>query len=101
MTYAPEHGKELLNRSHRRSMGMSGAPCCGPQQTGTTEDSHHPRDLQRYLLHIEERLRMAAIASGLPTLGDRLLVVQEVVAHRRNLRTAQRRATRAATDPLG
>src|SRR5215211_6607022 len=100
MTYAPEHEKELLNRSVRRRMGMSGAPCSHLQQAGTTEDSHHSRDPKGHLLHLEERLPLAAFAQRLPTLGERLLVVQEV-AHRRNLRTAQRRATRAATGPLG
>src|SRR5215213_8048713 len=59
-------------------MGMAGAPCSGPQQAGTPENPQHSRDLQRHLLHLEEWLRIAAFAPGLPTLGDRLLVVQEV-----------------------
>ena len=31
MTYAPEHEKELLDRSIRLRMGVSGTPCSGSQ----------------------------------------------------------------------
>jgi hypothetical protein len=75
MTYAPEHEKRLLHRSRRCRMGVLGPLCSGSQQAGKTVNPHHPRDLQRYLLHLEERLRLAAFAPRLPTLGDRLLVV--------------------------
>src|SRR5215203_4367317 len=67
MTYAPEHEKELLDRSHRRRMGASGTPCSASQQARTTANSQHPRDPQRYLLCFEERLPVAAFASRLRT----------------------------------
>src|SRR5215210_5751795 len=75
MTYAPGHGKELPNRSIRCRMGVSEAPCSGSHQARSTENPQHPRDPQRYLLRVEERLRLAAFAPRLPALGDRLLVV--------------------------
>ena len=67
MTYAPEHEKELRNRSNRRRMGVSGAPCSASQQPRTTENPHHPRDPQRHLLRPKERLRLAATSPRLPT----------------------------------
>jgi transposase len=67
MTYAPMHEKELRNRSFRRRMGVSGAPCSASQQAGTTENPHHPRDPQRYLLRLEERLPLAATSPRLRT----------------------------------
>src|SRR5215208_3515664 len=75
MTYAPEYEKQLLHRSHRRRMGVSGAPCSASQQARTTENPQQPRDPKRHLLRPQERLRLAAFASRLPALGDRLLVV--------------------------
>ena len=75
MTYAPEHEKELLDRSHRRRMGASGTLCSASQQARTTENPQQPRDPQRHLIPSKERLRLAAFASRLPALGDRLLMV--------------------------
>src|SRR5829696_7322466 len=43
MTYALGHEKELLHRSIQRRMGVSGDPCSGSQQAGTTENPLHPR----------------------------------------------------------
>jgi len=56
---------------------------------------------QRRLLHPKERLPLEAIAQGLPTLGDRLLVVREMVARGWDLRASQRCIARAAAGPLG
>jgi hypothetical protein len=66
VTYAPEHEKELPNRSYRRRMGGPRAPRSGSQKAGTTQDPQptHPR---RRLLRAEERLPLAALASGLRT----------------------------------
>src|SRR5215218_9262402 len=66
MTYAPEYEKELLHRSHRRRMGVSGAPCSTSQQARTTENPQStPRDPQRHLLPPQERVRLAVFASRL------------------------------------
>src|SRR5215217_3695062 len=100
MTYAPEHEKELLHRSHRRRMGVFGAPCSGCQQARTTENPHHPPDPKRGLLRAQERLSVEDATPRLPALGDRLLVVR-AVAHRWNLRAAQRRAARGLAGPPG
>ena len=43
MTYALGHEKELLHRSIRRPMGVSGDTCSGSQQARTTENPYHPR----------------------------------------------------------
>src|SRR5215203_2541457 len=75
MTYAPEYEKQLLHRSHRHRMGVSGAPCSASQQARTTENPQQPRDPKRHLLRPQERLRLAAFAPRLPALGERLLVV--------------------------
>jgi len=56
MTYAPEHENELPNRSHQRRVGVSQAPCSASQRARTTENPQQPRDPQRYLLRLEERL---------------------------------------------
>ena len=100
MTYAPEHEKELLYRPIRRRMGMPRATRPAPEQAGATEDPRRPRDTRRGLLRPQERPSLAVVAPRLPALGDRLLVVREV-AHRRDLRAAQRRATRAVAGSLG
>jgi hypothetical protein len=81
MTYAPEHEKELLNRSIRCRMGVSGAPYSGSQQARTTENPQHPRYPQRHLLHPQERLRLAALALRVPALENRWteMVIMEVL----------------------
>jgi len=100
MTYAFGHGKELLHRSIRQRMGVARAPRSGAQQARTTENSQLSRDPQRYLLHPKERLPLEVTTPGLSALGDCLLVVQQM-AHRRDLRAAQRRAARACAISLG
>src|SRR5215218_4770268 len=94
------HENELPNRSYRPRMGGPRAPRSGSQKAGTTQDPQPTRDPRRRLLRPEERLPLAALASGLPALGDRLLVVWQM-ENGRNLRAAQRRPARAFTVPLG
>ena len=67
MTYAPEHEQELPNRSYRRRMGGPRAPPSGSQKAGTTQDPQPTRDPKRRLLRPEQRLPLAALASGLRT----------------------------------
>jgi hypothetical protein len=68
MTYAPEHEKELLHRSHRPRMGVSQTPHPTSQQARTTEGSHHPRDPRcGLLLRVEKRLSLAVVAPRLRT----------------------------------
>src|SRR5215216_7174702 len=43
MTYAPEHGQVLFDRSIRCRVGVFAAPHPGSQQARTTKDSRHPR----------------------------------------------------------
>jgi hypothetical protein len=78
MTYASEHEKELLNRSHRRRMELLRASRPSAQGARTAEDSHDPRDPQRHLLRRKERLSLEATSPRLPALGNRLLVVQKI-----------------------
>jgi hypothetical protein len=75
MTYAPEHEKELFDRSHRRRMGGPQAPRSCSQQTRTTEDSQLTQDPRCSVLRLEERLPLAATPSRVPAVGGRLLVV--------------------------
>ena len=84
MTYDRRYEKELLDRPVQRRMGVPGAPCPGSEQARTTEGPRRPRDTRCGLLRAQERLSLAVVAAGLPALGDRLLVVQEV-ARRWNL----------------
>lgn len=100
MTYAPEHEKELLNRSIRRRMGMSKAPSSTSQQAGTTQAPQYSRDTQRCLLRLEERLPLAALTPRVSALGDGLLLVQ-TMANRRDFRTTQRGVARAAANASG
>ena len=100
MTYAREHEKELLYQAIRRRMEIPPALRPAPEQARTTEGPRRPRDTRCHLLRPQERLSLAVVAPRLPALGDRLLVVREV-AHRRDLREAQRRARRAVAGPLG
>jgi len=44
MTYAPEYGKVLSDRSFGRWVGMPRAPCCSHHQAGTPEDPQHSRN---------------------------------------------------------
>jgi transposase len=45
MTYAPEHGKVLCDRSIRWGVGVFAASHPGSQQARTTKDSRHPREV--------------------------------------------------------
>ncbi len=99
MTYALTHEKELLDQSYRPRMGVSQTPRPTSQQPRTTESSHHPRDSRCGLLRVEKRLSLAVVAPRLPTLGDCLLLVQEV-AYRWDMGEAERRAARALADLL-
>jgi hypothetical protein len=72
VTYAPEHEQELPNRSYRRRMGGPRAPPSGSQKAGTTQDPQPTRDPKRRLLRPEERLPLAALASGLRTPWETL-----------------------------
>src|SRR5215213_1702425 len=94
MTYAPEHEKELLDRSIRRRMAVSRVPCRGSQQAWTAADPRQPHNPRRHLLCLEERLPLASAALRLPALGDRLLVVYKM-ANRQDLGAAQYSAARA------
>jgi hypothetical protein len=97
MAYAPTHEKELLDQSDRRRMGMHQVPRSASQQARTTEGPHHPRDPRcALLLRVEKRLSLAIVAPRFPTLGECLLLVQEVAHRRRNLGTAYN-ATRCAS----
>src|SRR5918995_1763849 len=100
VTYAPAHEQELPNRSYRRRMGDPRAPRCGAQKAGTTEDPQPTRDPRRRLLRPQERLPLATLASGLSSLGNRLLVVRQM-ENGRYLRAAQRRVARAVEGSFG
>jgi hypothetical protein len=100
MAYAPRHEEEIPHRPLRRRMEVPRATHPAPEQAGATSVPRRPRDPRRGVLRAQERLSLAAATPRLPALGDRLPVVREV-AHGRDLRTAERRAARAAAEPPG
>src|SRR3712207_8508882 len=63
--------------------------CSASKQARTTQNPYHPRDPQRHLLHLKERLCLAAASPRLPTLGDSLLVVQRSEEHTSELQSRQ------------
>jgi hypothetical protein len=81
-------------------MGISQILPPGSQQARPTEDPQTSRDPKRYLLHLEEWLSLAASASRIPALGNRLLLVQEM-AYRWDVGEVKRRASRVLADTVG
>jgi hypothetical protein len=81
-------------------MGISQILPPGSQQARPTEDPLPSRDPKRYLLHLEEWLSLAASASRIPALGNRLLLVQEM-AYRWDVGEVKRRASRVLADTVG
>src|SRR3954463_6698043 len=79
---------------------MPRAPRSGSQQARTTQGPRRTQDTRRGLLRLEERLPLAAASSRFPTLGGRLLLVQEV-EDGRDLGAAQCRAARALEGTVG
>ncbi len=75
MTYAPEHEKELLNRSYRCRMEVPPVLRPGSEAQRATQDPQHSRDPKCRLLCVEEWLSLATSAPQLPTLGERLPLV--------------------------
>src|SRR5215211_4817830 len=65
-------------------------------RAGTPQAPRLTSDPKRRLLRPKERLPLAAIAEGLSALEERLRLVQEKMAHRRDLRAPQRRAARTS-----
>ena len=103
MTYAASHEtQQILHRSVRPRMGLSQAspPCFEEARTGASKDTQPPRYPGRYLLRLEEWLPLAAFATLLPAVEDRLPLVQEV-AHRRDLRAAKHGAARVLASTAG
>ena len=101
MTYAPEHGKRARRPiSSDAEWGWLEPHIPPPKRRGRPK-THTTREiLDADLLCPQEWLPLAADAEGLPALGERLLVVQEM-EDGRHLRATQRSATRASADPFG
>jgi transposase len=54
MTYALGHEKELLDRSIRRRMGVSGDPYSGSQQARTSENPHSTREILNAIFYVSK-----------------------------------------------
>jgi hypothetical protein len=105
MTYAPEHGKVLFDRPHRRRMELPGAPRWCSQHAGKTEDPQPTRDPRHRLLRPKERVPLASLAPGLSALGDRLVAVwqrwrADGTFERLNAALRERLRVRLGTNPL-
>src|SRR5215208_4960315 len=73
--YSSRYEKALPDGSFRCRMELHQAPSPRAQGPWTAADPRSSRDPERHLLHLEERLCLAATSPRLPALGDRLLVV--------------------------
>jgi len=99
VTYALSHETKLPHRSLGRRMGPPQPlpPCFKEEGARTPKDTQSTQDLERRLLLAQERMPLAIFAPRLPAVENRLPLVQEV-AHRRNLRAAQRGAARVLAE---
>jgi hypothetical protein len=84
------HEKTVLNRPLRRRMGMPQRTFTRSRKRGASSGPQLAQDPKRYLLHPQKWLRLAAFASRLPTLEDRLSLLQSL-APERNLGEKARR----------
>ena len=85
VAYALHYGEQdLPHGSVRRRMALHRPASARPHRTRTPQTPRLKSDPRRCLLRPEERLPLAFAAERLPTLEDRLRLVQEV-AYRRHL----------------
>ena len=96
MAYAARHRtQEIPYGSVRRPVALHRLASARTLRAGTPQAPRFTSDpKRRLLLRVKERLPLAATAEGLSALEDRLRLVQEKVAHGRDLRAPQRRELR-------
>ena len=95
VTYAPSYGKrEISYGSVRRRMALHPPAPSRSRGTRTPQAPRPEGDPRRRLLRAKERLSLAVVAEGLPSLEDRLRLVQEM-AHRWDVEAPERRTARA------
>src|SRR5919112_3215463 len=98
--YSSTHEKTLPHGSIRRRMEPHRAPHARPQRTRTAQGPQSPRDPQRHLLPTEDRMPVVAAATPrLPSMANRLLVLQKM-AYRRHLGEHQSSPPRTPTSAL-
>jgi transposase len=82
VAYAPRHGEQKIpHGSVRRRMALHQPTSSRAHRTRTPQASRLASDPRRRLLRAQKRLPLAVAAEGLPSLEDRLRLVQEM-AHR-------------------
>jgi putative transposase len=85
VAYAPRHGEQKIpHGSVRRRMALHQPTSSRAHRTRTPQASRLKGDPRCRLLCAQERLSLAVAAEGLPSLEDRLRLVQEM-AHRWHL----------------
>ena len=90
VAYALRHGKqEIPHGSVRRRMEVHPPPSARARQRRTSQVARLTGDPRCRLLHTQKRLSLAALATRLPALEERIRLVQEV-AHRRNVGALER-----------
>src|SRR5215212_882721 len=77
-SYSSMHENNISNRPHRCRMELHRAPPSRSQSHRTSSSVPLARDPQRYLLRPKERLFVALGSSRLPTLAQRLPLLQAV-----------------------
>src|SRR5829696_1862058 len=97
--YSSMHEKTLPDGSIRRRMEPHRSPPARRQRLWTAEGPQSPRDPERRLLPPKERLPVAAASPRLPSIANRLPVLQEM-AFRRYLREDQPGHPRTPTSAL-
>src|SRR5215208_315150 len=80
-------------------MVLPQTPSAPPERYRASQDAQHPRDPKRRLLHRPRRLRLAAFATRLPTLEDRLPLLPLLALGRDMGEDARRPAQASASSP--
>src|SRR5215208_3854379 len=97
VTYAVRHGEqEIPHGSVRARMALHPPASARAHRARTPQAARLTGDPRRRLLRTQKRLPLAVVAEGVPSLEERLRLVQEM-ANRRHLGAAERRAARAST----
>src|SRR5215208_5653526 len=95
---APWRAGDTLPICPRRNGVASARIFRNPQRTRTPHDPRFAGDPRRPLLRAKERLSLAVAGEGVPTVEDRLRVLQQM-AHRWDVGAPEHLAARAATMP--
>jgi transposase len=105
MTYAPEHGKVLCDRPHRRRRGCIEPHLPPPKAKAGEEDpkTHATREILDAIFFyvLKSGCPWRLLPRDFPPRGKPSSLVVRQMARGRDLRASQRRFARAVTGPLG